>query len=144
MPTYVCSIRPGLLDDEAKAALAKAITRIHSEATGAPTFFVQVVIDENPGRTRFLNGNPAEDHVWIRAEIRAGRPEAVREGLAVALTKAAAKIAGVPDTDVWVYLCNLAPTDMVEYGRVLPVPGEEEAWTNALPADLRARLLPRG
>src|SRR6266446_5645357 len=38
MPTYVCSAPAGLLDDGRKAAMAEAITRIHSEETGAPPF----------------------------------------------------------------------------------------------------------
>ena len=36
MPTYVCSLPAGHLSDNQKAALADAITRIHSEETGAP------------------------------------------------------------------------------------------------------------
>jgi hypothetical protein len=43
------------------------------------------------------------------------------------------RVAGVKDQDVWVYLCNLVPTDMVEYGRVLPKPGDERAWFDHLP-----------
>ena len=139
MPTYVCSIRPGSLDDAGKAAIAKAITRRHSEATGAPSFFVQVVIEENTG-SRFLGGAPADGHIWIRGDIRAGRPESVRQGLMLAIMRDVAEIAGVRQSEVWVYLCNLAPTDMVEYGHVLPEPGQEQAWFDALPADLRAYL----
>jgi hypothetical protein len=35
------------------------------------------------------------------------------------------RITGVKDQDIWVYLRDLAPTDMVEYGHVLPKAGEE-------------------
>jgi hypothetical protein len=38
---------------------------------------------------------------------------------------------------IWVYLCNLEPTDMVEYGHVLPKPGQEKAWFAALPKPLQ-------
>ena len=140
MPTYVCSVRPGLLSTGQKAAVADAITRIHGEATGAPTYLVQVVIDERAGASRFLSGKPAEDHIWIRGDIRAGRSEAVRRALALDVVRAVAEIAGVAPSDVWVYLCNLAPSDMVEYGHTLPAPGEEQAWFDALPDALRARL----
>jgi phenylpyruvate tautomerase PptA (4-oxalocrotonate tautomerase family) len=37
MPTYVCVVKAGVLKDEQKARIASAITRLHSEATGAPT-----------------------------------------------------------------------------------------------------------
>jgi hypothetical protein len=46
----------------------------------------------------------------------------------------------MPETSVWVYLCNLEPTDMVEFGHVLPSPGEEQAWFDALPVPLQAYL----
>ena len=38
------------------------------------------------------------------------------------------------------YVCNLEPTDMVEYGHVLPRPGQEGAWFDSLPAKLQAYL----
>jgi hypothetical protein len=34
-------------------------------------------------------------------------------------------------------VCNLAPTDMVEYGHVLPKPGDETAWFGHLPKSLQ-------
>ncbi len=41
---------------------------------------------------------------------------------------------------IWVYLCNLEPTDMVEYGHVLPAPGDEQAWFEKLPQPLKDYL----
>jgi phenylpyruvate tautomerase PptA (4-oxalocrotonate tautomerase family) len=54
MPTYVCVVEPGLLNDEQKQRIASAITRLHGEATRAPTWLVQVVIDESDQRQRYL------------------------------------------------------------------------------------------
>ncbi len=54
MPTYVCVVEPGLLNDEQKQRIASAITRLHGEATRAPTWLVQVVIRLNTlGRVGF-------------------------------------------------------------------------------------------
>ncbi|WP_374310258.1 hypothetical protein [Methylocella sp.] len=50
------------------------------------------------------------------------------------------RISGVPAENVWINLCMLEPTDMVEYGRVLPGPGKEHEWFNTLPASVRERL----
>ncbi len=44
MPTYVCSVPPKKLSSSQKSEIAKSISNRHSEATGAPPFFVQVVI----------------------------------------------------------------------------------------------------
>ena len=41
---------------------------------------------------------------------------------------------------VWVYVSELPPTQMVEFGRVLPDHGKEAAWSAAMPAAERQRL----
>lgn len=144
MPTYVCSVRPGLLDDHQKSEIAKSITRSHHEATGAPTYFVQVVIEEKATAVRYLGGEPATNQIWIRADIRSGRTVEQRSNLMLAIMRDVSRIAGVDEGSVWVYLCNLEPTDMVEYGHVLPLPGQEQAWFDALPEKLRDYLLSLG
>lgn len=140
MPTYVCSFPHGLLTGTTRVRIAKAIATRHAEATGAPAFFVQVVIDENPNRTRFLGGSPSDEHVWIRADIRAGRAEAVRQSLMLKIMEDISAITGIAAQNVWVYINNLEPTDMVEFGHVLPRPGEEQQWFERLPAQLQAYL----
>jgi hypothetical protein len=44
--------------------------------------------------------------------------------------------------EVWVYLSDIPAHNIAEYGRVLPVPGAENAWFATLPATLRERLEP--
>ena len=50
------------------------------------------------------------------------------------------RITGIGDDNIWIYLCNLAPTDMVEYGHVLPKPGNEKQWFEQLPQSLQRYL----
>ncbi len=140
MPTYVCSVPPGTLSEDQKNRIAVAISHRHSEATGAPSFFVQVVIEESESTRRFLGGTPADAHIWIRGDIRAGRSDDVRGQLMLNVMRDVSEIASVPKESIWVYLCNLAPTDMVEYGHVLPRPGEEQAWFEGLPPSLQSYL----
>jgi phenylpyruvate tautomerase PptA (4-oxalocrotonate tautomerase family) len=140
MPTYVCAVPPKLLSDDQKSQIAVAISRRHGEATGAPSFFVQVVIEENESARRYLSGDPADNHIWIRADIRAGRPEDVRGRLMLSIMRDVSAIAKVREESIWVYLCNLEPTDMVEYGHVLPPPGKEQEWFESLPAPLQSYL----
>lgn len=139
MPTYTCTTRPGLLDDAQRSAIAAAISRAHEAATGAPTYFAQVVFDERVHR--FIGGVPANAHVMVCGDIRAGRSPAQRTRLVEAIAREVTLIAGVDDSEVWVYLAELAPSDMVEFGRVLPQPGREREWLESLPAALRADLL---
>jgi hypothetical protein len=60
------------------------------------------------------------------------------------ITEEVARITGVKRDYIWVYLCNLAPTDMVEFGHVLPAPGEEQAWYDKLPDSLKEYLAALG
>jgi phenylpyruvate tautomerase PptA (4-oxalocrotonate tautomerase family) len=140
MPTYVCSVPAGSLTITQKTAVAEAIARIHNEATGAPQFLVQVIIDENQSRDRFLGGQLTTNHIWIRGDIRAGRTEEQRKKLMLNIVRDVSQITGVNEDSIWVYLCNLEPTDMVEYGQVLPAPGDEQAWFAQLPQPLKDYL----
>lgn len=143
MPTYVCSVPEKSVDDRQKEAIAEAISRIHSEETGAPIFFAQVVIEEK-NTDRFLGPSRASGQIWIRGDIRAGRTEAQRTRIMLRIMEEVAGITGVKDQDIWVYLCNLAPTDMLEYGHVLPKPGEETAWFDRLPKSLQNYMEKQG
>ena len=140
MPTYVCSVPNGKLSDLQKQEIATAIGKRHSEATGAPPFFVQVVVEEQGTSKRFLGGTATDNHIWIRGDIRAGRAEERRGQIMRGIMNDVSRITGNPIDDIWVYLCNLAPTDMVEYGHVLPKLGEEQQWFASLPLSLRKYL----
>ena len=140
MPTYVCSLAEGSVNDDQKEAIASALSEIHSEETGAPSYFVQVVIEEKKPTQRFLGGTRVSGQIWIRGDIRAGRTEEQRNAMMLRMMEEVGRITGVQDQDIWIYLCNLAPTDMVEYGHVLPKPGEEATWYDGLPKALQNYL----
>lgn len=140
MPTYVCTTRTDALDDAKRSAIAAAISGAHSGVTDAPTFFVQVIFGEADAGRRFLGGTAADDHVWIRGDIRAGRTIEARMLLMQTIVTDVAEIMGLEDSDIWVYLDELEPADMIEYGHVLPAPGEENAWFENLPETLRTYL----
>src|SRR5215469_11417500 len=139
MPTYVCYLPSGAYDTSQKARIAKAISRRHSEATGAPPYFVQVQIEESK-MDEFLGGQLTHTHIWVRGDIRAGRTPDQRTSLMLNIMQDISEITDLNEDNIWVYLCNLAPTDMVEYGHVLPAPGEEEQWFANLPPRLREYL----
>ena len=56
---------------------------------------------------------------------------------AALITDIAAKvqfIAGITPEDIWVYIQEIPAPQMIEFGRVLPEPGAEEAWRQAMSA----------
>ena len=139
MPTYVCYLPRDRFDTEQKARIAAAISQRHSEATGAPSYFVQVMIEETDA-DRYLGGQLASDHIWVRGDIRAGRTENQRTTLMIKVMQDISRITGVKEENIWIYVCNLMATDMIEYGHVLPMPGKEKAWFESLPETLQAYL----
>jgi phenylpyruvate tautomerase PptA (4-oxalocrotonate tautomerase family) len=142
MPTYCCTAAQGLLTPAQKAAIAAAITTAHSEVTGAPAYFAQVIFQEVTEGNHFIGGKPlAHDHLYVHGSIRSGRSASDREALIQRLLKEVGDAAGVQGFSVWVYLVELPPAAMAEFGHILPQPGEEAVWTDALPAADRARLL---
>jgi phenylpyruvate tautomerase PptA (4-oxalocrotonate tautomerase family) len=141
MPTYTCSAAAGLLDARRKAAIARAVTLAHCQVTGAPTHFAQVIFEEVAPGNHFVGGVPLEhDHVFVHGRIRAGRSPAMREALIRRLTADVAAAAGVDPFGVWVYLLELPPAAMVEFGHILPEAGAEAAWSGALPVSDRDRM----
>src|SRR5258708_23460355 len=86
MPTYVCYLPRDRFSPDQKRQIVDAITCRHSEATGAPSYFVQVVIEEVQA-DRYLGGEKTSDHIWVRGDIRTGRTEEQRTGCMTKMMK---------------------------------------------------------
>ena len=141
MPTYTLSIPAGLLDPAQKGRVAEAITRTHSVVTGAATFFAQVIIHEVAAGNYFAGGKQLVGRqVFLIGQIRAGRSAPDRKRLLLELRDGVAEAGGLDRCDVWVYLTDLPARDMIEYGHILPEPGDEASWMEALPEADRARM----
>jgi phenylpyruvate tautomerase PptA (4-oxalocrotonate tautomerase family) len=142
MPTYVCTVREGQLSPDQKSRIAAEVTRIHSEVTGAPTFFAQVILEEVKPGNHFMGGVPLVhdqlyDQIFVYGRVRAGRSIQDKLKMIKLMAEAVGEAAGVKRTGVWIYIAELPPRQMIEYGYVLPDPGDEEVWTNALPKEDR-------
>jgi phenylpyruvate tautomerase PptA (4-oxalocrotonate tautomerase family) len=142
MPTYLCYTRPGALTSGQRNDLAARLTAHHSRTTGAPASFVQVIFRQLDAADHYIGGMPAgERSVWVYGLIRSGRTDEVNNRLLTGIRDHVREAAGVPEELVWVYLAQLAPTHMIEFGHILPTAGEEQAWLDALPAQLHDRLM---
>ncbi len=141
MPTYICSTAANRLTAGQRAKIAQAITTVHSEEALAPRYLVQVIFKEVGPSENYIGGKPAPtSHIWIRADIRAGRTESQRTTLQLRMAREVCEIAGALPDDIWVYLNELLPSNMVEFGQLLPQPGEEKQWFHSLPSALQERL----
>lgn len=140
MPTYICTARPGLISDQQKRDIVAMLMTNHTHFTGAPGYFVQVIFNETNGMTRFVAGKPADDHIWVRGDFRTGRTEKQRSDLCLSFMRDMSKITGVHESKIWVYINNMEPTDMIEYGQLLPLPGKEGEWFEGLDPQVQAEL----
>jgi phenylpyruvate tautomerase PptA (4-oxalocrotonate tautomerase family) len=141
MPTYHCTVPAGLLDASKKAAIARDITRIHSGVTGAAGFFAQVIFHEIAKGNHFMGGAPlTTDQIFVHGFIRAGRSLPDRNRLATEMATSLSTLAGLARRLVWVYVTEIPPRQMVEYGHTLPEPGDEQMWLDGLPAEDRAYM----
>lgn len=133
MPSYVVTCLEGRLSASEKSNVAEAVTRAHGDLTGAPYYFAQVIFNEIKRGNYFLGGTQLNgDHVFVHGTIRGGRPTEVKDKLIARLTSDVAASSKMKTNSVWVYLSELTPNQMVEFGRVLPPPGKEAEWSTAL------------
>ena len=71
---------------------------------------------------------------------RSGRTSKVKKQLILNLRKILIKNTKLQSDFIWVYLEDLLPDQMIEYGEVLPKSGQERKWFNSLSPKLRKRL----
>jgi phenylpyruvate tautomerase PptA (4-oxalocrotonate tautomerase family) len=136
MPTYHCIAPAGLLDKTHKAAIAEAITRIHAEVTGAPSFFAQVIFREVAPGDHFIGGVVwSSAHIFVHGFVRAGRSVADLRKIATDIVACIASLTNLPPRMIWAYLTDIPASQMVEFGHVLPEPGQEARWLAGLPQD---------
>ncbi|WP_455281489.1 tautomerase family protein [Cupriavidus necator] len=138
MPTYIVSAAAGLLSSQAKEELAASITTSHNQVTGANTFFAQVMFQDVARDNYYMGGKVLRhDQVFVHGHVRAGRTREQKAELLKRIADDVCRVAEVGKVSVWVYLCELPPSQMVEYGEFLPEPGQESQWMAALDPSVR-------
>lgn len=123
MPLYRCNIPTGSLAAEHKEQIAKAITEVHCDVTGAPESFVHVFF--------FEEDEPADAMHKVRGTIRAGRTDAHKQAIWDRITDAYSTIAHLPAERISVKTADIPSAWNMEGGRVLPEPGQEAEWLEA-------------
>ena len=145
MPTYIVSAAANRLTQQVKQRIASHITESHSDATGAQGFFAQVIFQDIAEGNHFLGGSPLKaDHIFVHGYIRAGRTLDQKRRLLESIVSVVVEAAATEKRYVWAYVAELPPSQMVEYGNVLPEPGHESGWLDSLSTEDRAYLLSVG
>jgi phenylpyruvate tautomerase PptA (4-oxalocrotonate tautomerase family) len=127
MPVYTCTTTTATLTADVKSALAQEISRIHTEINHVPSTYVNVVFHELPAGGVYTDGVPANP-VLVNGWVRSGHPADKTTRLATEIAAAMSRIANVDPDRVMMVIQNSSASGAVEGGRVLPEPGQEQAW----------------
>ena len=127
MPVYTCTTTTSTLTSDVKSALAQEISRIHAEINHVPTTYVNVVFHELPAGGIYTDGVPANP-VLVNGWVPIRSPTDKTTRLATEIAAAVSRIANVPADRVMMVIQNSPASGAVEGGRVLPEPGQEQAW----------------
>jgi phenylpyruvate tautomerase PptA (4-oxalocrotonate tautomerase family) len=82
--------------------------------------------------------------IFLYGQIRAGRNDKIKKKLILELRNILIKKSNLDKTQVWVYINELPPSQMIEYGEILPKAGQENKWFNSLSTRLKKKLLALG
>jgi phenylpyruvate tautomerase PptA (4-oxalocrotonate tautomerase family) len=129
------------LKNSQQKEIAKGITKVHNIVTGANTYFAQVIFNKTKKNNHFMGGKIVkEPSVFLLGQIRAGRPKRIKDKLISNLKNILIKKSKLDETQVWVYIVDLPPSQMIEYGAVLPESGNEKEWFANLSQKLKKKL----
>ena len=141
MPTYTVTNSNFNLSSKQQKNLAEGITKVHNVVTGANTYFAQVIFNKTKKNHHFMGGKKVkEPSIFLLGQIRAGRPKKIKDKLISDLRDVIIKKSKLDETQVWVYIVDLPPSQMIEYGEVLPESGNEEEWFAGLSKKLKGKL----
>ena len=141
MPTYTVTNSNFNLNAKQQNDLAQGITKVHNVVTGANTYFAQVIFNKTKKNNHFMGGKKVkEPSLFLLGQIRAGRPKKTKDRLISDLKNILVKKTKLDETQVWVYIVDLPPSQMIEYGAVLPESGKEKQWFKGLSNKLKKKL----
>ena len=141
MPTYTVTHSSLDLNAEQKNQIAQGITEVHYRVTGANRYFAQVIFNEQSAGNHFMGGKTiSEPQLFLHGQIRSGRTEEVKKKLILDLRDVLIQCSGLDQTNVWVYIIDLLPDQMIEYGEILPESGKEQEWHANLSPELKDKL----
>jgi phenylpyruvate tautomerase PptA (4-oxalocrotonate tautomerase family) len=124
MPVYEFTAPAGAATLDHRAEIARAVTRVHTEVTGAPASYVHCSFAEAPRGSMFVSGEETTAPRMIGL-IRSGRSEALRARLIHAIADAWSEITGDAKDELAIFLYEVPGANCFEHGAILPEASED-------------------
>lgn len=124
MPYYQFTVPSGGATLKHKAEVAAAVTKVHSEVTGAPGTYVHCSFVEVPAESIFVAGEPVNGPRMVGL-IREGRSTETRAKLLHGLADAWCAITGDPKDSVAIFIHEVPGANVLEDGQILPEATDE-------------------
>jgi phenylpyruvate tautomerase PptA (4-oxalocrotonate tautomerase family) len=141
MATYSVYFAGLSLTTHQKYTLAQAITKIHADVTGAEAYFAQVIFKQLDLHDCFIGGALLDEpHIFLNGQIRGGRSVEIKKRLLVELEAAIQRTSKLAGHQIWAYIDEITPGQMIEYGKILPAVGDDSIWFSTLPASIQKKL----
>ncbi|MEM6723293.1 MAG: 4-oxalocrotonate tautomerase [Bacteroidota bacterium] len=114
-----------------KEKMVHAITDLHCGLTGAPEQFVHVL---------FSDGLPLKPgiEVYVHANTRANRPKELVAKVGQQLINDTAMALDISTEQVQIKMLEIQASWIMEGGKIMPEPGEEGPWMEAMKRELEA------
>jgi phenylpyruvate tautomerase PptA (4-oxalocrotonate tautomerase family) len=124
MPLYTVMTQEGLLSAQQREVIAAELVRIHTTAMGVPANFVHSIFPTYPRNHAYVaaDRSPGSSIVGV---IRAGHTPEEKSRLVRALWKMFQDKTGVSDRELSVALQEVAPSQALENGVIMPEVGHE-------------------
>jgi phenylpyruvate tautomerase PptA (4-oxalocrotonate tautomerase family) len=127
MPYYQFTVPTGGATLHHKAEVAAAMTKVHSEVTGAPGAYVHCSFVEVSPESIYVSGEPVSGSRMVGI-IRQGRSTDVKAKLIHGLADAWCEITGDPKESLAIFLQEIPGANALEDGVILPeIPDEPGA-----------------
>ena len=135
MPLYICAASEGAVSAEAKGLIAKEVTRVHCDITGAPESFVHCFFfdkgDPQFSMLEHIFDSSIQTPYVLFGNLRAGRTEETKDRVISEMCAGVASILGVPADQIDMATQDIPAKWVMEGGDLLPEPGEEADWLKA-------------
>ena len=119
MPYYQFTVPTGGATLQHKGEVAAAVTKVHSEVTGAPGTYVHCSFVEVAPGSIFVAGEPVDGPRMVGL-IREGRSAAVRAGLLHGIADAWCATTGDAKESLAIFLQEIPGANVMEDGVILP------------------------